>query len=134
MYTKLSLLLRSSFLLLFASIFLAACNSSDTADTGADTVTGVDMGDVTLLLTDAPTSEYDEVNVVAESVSLIGEGPEAHIMQRPAKFNLLDLRNTFRRISKARCRVGIGMALLPSASSRDWNRIWSISMPVHSLR
>lgn len=110
MYAKLPRLLRSSFLLLFTSIFLAACSSSDTTDTGtgtgSGTATGVEMGDVTLLLTDAPTSEYDEVNVVAESVTMIGEGPDAHLMNRPLRCNLLDLRNTFRKLSKTRAPVG----------------------------
>ena len=73
MYTKLSILLRSSFLLLLTTIFLTACESSDVADSS----TGVQTGEVTLLITDAPTSAYDEVNVVAESVTLIGEGQDA---------------------------------------------------------
>lgn len=99
---------RFSFLLLLISAFLTACSSDETADTGigSGTPTAVDTGDVTLLLTDAPTSAYDEVNVVAESVSLVGEGPEAQLMQRPARFNLLDLRNTFRKLSKCKARVG----------------------------
>ena len=102
MYTKLSILLRSSFVLLLTSIFLTACESSDTADSG----TGVQTGEVTLLITDAPTSAYDEVNVVAEEVTLIGEGQDAPLMKRHARFNLLDLRNTFRRLSKAKAPVG----------------------------
>lgn len=108
MYPTLSRFVHSCFLLLLTSIFLAACSSSETADsgTGTGTVTAIETGDVTLLITDAPTSEYDEVNVVAESVSLVGEGPEAHLMQRPARFNLLNLRNTFRKLSKAKARVG----------------------------
>ena len=101
---------RFYFLLLLAPIFLAACTSDETADAGTGTGTGiasgVDTGDVVLLLTDAPTSEYDEVNVVAESVELVGEGPAAQLMQRPARFNLLDLRNTFRKLSKCKARVG----------------------------
>lgn len=110
MYPILSRYVRSCFLLLLTSIFLAACSSSETADsvtgTGNGTVTAIETGDVTLLITDAPTSAYDEINVIAESVSLIGEGPEAPLMKRPARFNLLDLRNTFRKLSKAKARVG----------------------------
>ena len=102
MYTKLSILLRSSFLLLLTTIFLTACESSDVADSS----TGVQTGEVTLLITDAPTSAYDEVNVVAESVTLIGEGQDAPLMKRHARFNLLDLRNTFRRLSKCKAPVG----------------------------
>ena len=100
--------LRIYFLLLLTPIFLTACTSDETADAGTGTgiPAGVDTGDVILLLTDAPTSAYDEVNVVAESVELVGEGPSAQLMQRPARFNLLDLRNTFRKLSKCKARVG----------------------------
>jgi hypothetical protein len=61
-----------------------------------------------LLITDAPTSAYDEINVEAEQVSLVGEGlgKEAHLMSKSARFNLLDLRNTFRRLSKCQAPVG----------------------------
>ena len=108
MESRIPRLLRSSFYLLLISIFFTACSSDDTTatGTGSGTVTAVETGEVTLLLTDAPTSEYDEVNVVAESVSLVGEGPEAELMQRPARYNLLDLRNTFRKLAKARAREG----------------------------
>ncbi|UCB54417.1 MAG: DUF4382 domain-containing protein [Thiotrichales bacterium] len=110
MALKTSRLLLSSFLFILTPIFLTACSSSETADSGIGSgtslATGVETGDVTLLLTDAPTSAYDEVNVVAESVMLVGEGPDAHLMKRPAKFNLLDLRNTFRRLSKTKAPVG----------------------------
>ena len=86
---------RTFLLVLLSSALITACNSSDT-----------DSGDVSLLITDAPTSAYDEINVEAEQVSLVGEGHEAHLMNRSAKFNLLDLRNTFRRLSKTRAPVG----------------------------
>ena len=112
MYPSSPILPRSYFLLLLGSIFLAGCSSDEGADavgvsgTPGSTPTAVETGDVTLLLTDAPTSAYDEVNVVAESVTLVGEGAEAQLMKRPAKFNLLDLRNTFCRLSKAKAPVG----------------------------
>ena len=90
------------FLVLLSSALITACNSSDTTSPSS----GLDTGAVALLITDAPTSAYDEMNVVAEQVSLIGEGHEAHLMNRSARFNLLDLRNTFRRLSKTRAPVG----------------------------
>jgi len=87
-----------------SSALITACNSSEPTDSAS----ALDTGDVALLITDAPTSAYDEIIVEAEQVSLIGEGRgrEAHLMKRPAKFNLLDLRNTFRRLSKSRAPVG----------------------------
>ena len=90
------------FLVLLSSALITACNSSDTTSPSS----GLDTGAVALLITDNPTSAYDDMNVVAEQVSLIGEGHEAHLMKRQSKFNLLDLRNTFRRLSKSRARVG----------------------------
>ncbi len=99
---------RTWLFLLLTPMFLAACSSEEAADagTGTGTPAAVDMGDVTLLITDAPTSAYDEVNVTAESVSLVGEGQEAPLMNRSQRFNLLDLRNTFRKLSRCKARVG----------------------------
>ena len=93
---------RSCILVLMSSALITACNSSDTTSSSS----ALDTGAVALLITDKPTHAYDEINVVAEQVSLIGEGREAHLMKRQAKFNLLDLRNTFRRLSKSRAPVG----------------------------
>jgi len=93
---------RSFLLVLLSSALITACNSSDTTSSSSN----LDTGAVALLITDAPTSAYDEINVEAEQVSLIGEGHEAHLMNRSARFNLLDLRNTFRRLSKCEAPVG----------------------------
>jgi len=108
MYPRISCFLRSLFFLTLTSTFLAACTSEETADAGGGTVipSAVDTGEVTLLITDNPNSEYDEVNVTAESVSLIGEGVEVPLMTRSQRFNLLDLRNTFRKLSRCEARVG----------------------------
>ena len=105
---NISRFLRSCFFLTLTSTFLAACSSDEAADsgTGSGTPVAVDTGDVTLLLTDAPNSYYDEVNVVAEQVSLVDGDREEHLMSRPQRFNLLDLRNSFCRVSKAKARVG----------------------------
>ena len=95
---------RSFILVLLSSALITACNSSDTTSSGS----ALDTGAVALLITDAPTSAYDEINVVTEQVTLIGEGrgKEAHLMTKTVTFNLLDLRNTFRRLSKSRAPVG----------------------------
>ena len=44
--------------------------------------------------------------MTAESVSPVGEGHEAELMDRSQRFNLLDLRNTFRKLRKCKVRVG----------------------------
>ena len=95
---------RSFILVLLSSALITACNSSDTSSSSSN----LDTGAVALLITDAPTSAYDEINVVTEQVTLIGEGrgKEAHLMTKTVTFNLLDLRNTFRRLSKSRAPVG----------------------------
>ena len=95
---------RSFLLVLLSSALITACNSSDTTSSSS----GLDTGAVALLITDAPTSAYDEINVVTEQVTLIGEGrgKEAHLMTKTVIFNLLDLRNTFRRLSKCKAPVG----------------------------
>jgi len=104
MFTSISPFSRSFLLVLLSSALITACNSSDTTSSSS----GLDTGAVALLITDAPTSAYDEINVVTEQVTLIGEGrgKEAHLMTKTVIFNLLDLRNTFRRLSKSRAPVG----------------------------
>ena len=104
MFTSISPFFRFSLLVLLGSALITACNSSDTTSSGS----ALDTGAVALLITDAPTSAYDEINVVTEQVTLIGEGrgKEAHLMTKTVTYNLLDLRNTFRRLSKSRAPVG----------------------------
>lgn len=104
MFTSISPISRSFLLVLLGSALITACNSSDPTSASSE----LDTGAVALLITDAPTSAYDEINVVTEQVTLIGEGrgKEAHLMTKTVTFNLLDLRNTFRRLSKSRAPVG----------------------------
>jgi hypothetical protein len=105
MYVNISSSLRSCLLVLLAPVFITACNSSDSASSG-DIATGFESGEVTLLVTDAPNSEFDEVNVWTDSMSLVGDGHDARLLNKETKIKLLDLRNSFARLSKAKVRAG----------------------------
>jgi hypothetical protein len=86
-------------------LFITACNSSDSASSG-DIASGFESGEVTLLVTDAPTSEFDEVNVITDSMSLVGDGYDAQLLNKETRIKLLDLRNSFSRLSKRKVRAG----------------------------
>jgi hypothetical protein len=86
---------------MFLPLFVTACGSSDSADTAA-----FDTGDVTLLVTDAPNSEFDEVNVYTDSMELMGEGQNVRLLKKRTKIKLLDLRNSFARLSRTRVPAG----------------------------
>jgi hypothetical protein len=92
-------------LALFAPLFITACNSSDSASSG-DIASGFESGEVTLLVTDAPTSEFDEVNVYTDSMELMGEGQNVRLLKKQTKIKLLDLRNSFSRLSRTEVPVG----------------------------
>lgn len=102
MFPSISPFSRSCLFVLLSSVLITACNSSDTTSSAS----ALDTGDVALLITDGPTADFDEVNVVADSVILIGEGPDAHLMTQPVTINLLDLRNSFSMLSDTDAPVG----------------------------
>lgn len=54
---------------------------------------GSGSGRISLLLTDGPTAQFDQVNITVDSVQLLGEGPDVYLTSQPMTFNLLDLRN-----------------------------------------
>ena len=105
MFVNSSRSLRSCLLVLLAPLFITACNSSDSASSG-DIASGFESGEVTLLVTDAPTSEFDEVNVITDSMSLVGDGYDAQLLNKETRIKLLDLRNSFSRLSKRKVRAG----------------------------
>ncbi|MGD8801864.1 MAG: DUF4382 domain-containing protein [Gammaproteobacteria bacterium] len=125
--------MRSCLLALLAPLFITACNSSDSASSGnGDLASGYDSGEVTLLVTDAPSSEFDEVNVITDSMSLVGEGSEVHLLKKRSKIKLLDLRNSFARLSRKRVPVGtyhkfrmsvVGVELIKRHWDKDGNMV-----------
>ena len=64
MFPSISPFSRSCLLVLMSSALITACNSSEPTDSAS----ALDTGDVALLITDAPTSAYDEIIVEAEQV------------------------------------------------------------------
>lgn len=89
-------LLRLSFVLLASVVTLYGCSQSNDSGTGR----------VALLLTDAPTDQFDQVNISVDSVRLIGEGPDVYLVSEPQTFNLLDLRNTSTLLANEDVPVG----------------------------
>jgi hypothetical protein len=63
----------------------AAANNTNTATTGQ----------VSLLLTDKPSEDFDQINITVNSWQLLGDGNPVVLSDTVATFNLLDLRNSF---------------------------------------
>ncbi|MCK5395088.1 MAG: DUF4382 domain-containing protein, partial [Gammaproteobacteria bacterium] len=82
-------------------LVLASCSSSD----GGNSAT---TGRVSLLITDAPTDEFDQVNLTVESISFLGEddGHETIIFNESRVVNLLALQNHSDIIATAVIPVG----------------------------
>jgi len=83
MLFKIAGFIRVLFLLLAASALVQAC----TQDNGSGS------GRVSILLTDDPTTDFDQVNITLDSIQLTGEGPDVFLSNQATTFNLLDLRN-----------------------------------------
>lgn len=81
---------------------IAACSSSNetsavsaqTSDTAGESNTAI-TGQVSLLLTDKPTEDFDEINITVNSWSLLGDGDPVLLSDAVETFNLLDLRNSY---------------------------------------
>lgn len=78
---------------LFALLLLASCSSSDGGN--SDTGTTATTGRVSLLITDAPTDDFDQVNLTVESISFLGEddGHETIVFDESRIVDLLALQN-----------------------------------------
>lgn len=79
------------FVLALNSVLLAGCSSDDAQTTSASATTGR----VSLLLTDKPTDDFDQINITVNSWQLLGDGAPVLLSDTVETINLLDLRNSF---------------------------------------
>jgi Domain of unknown function (DUF4382) len=79
-----SIVFVSTALLMFA-VILSACTGSGLGTTGQ----------VTLLLKDKPSEDFDQINITVNSWQLLGNGAPVVLSDSVETFNLLDLRNSF---------------------------------------
>ncbi len=77
--------------LLFIALVLASCGASD----GGSATDAATTGRVSLLITDAPTDDFDQVNLTVESISFLGEddGHETIVFDGSRVVDLLALQN-----------------------------------------
>ena len=104
--------LYTPFFLFLLSAFLISCGGgSDTASVDGN---NVQTGRVSLLITDGPTDEFDQVNVTLESISFISEedgddsstGHETVVFDQSEIINLLALENYSDLLSTTLIPVG----------------------------
>ncbi len=69
----------------------AACSSGGGGGGGSDAATSDGTGSVALLLTDAPTDIFDEINVTVIKAELLSDGGRVTLFEGNRTFNLLDL-------------------------------------------
>lgn len=103
-----SLQIIKSILILFVFTVLASCSSSDTSTANAET------GRVSLLITDAPSVVFDQVNLTIESISFIPADEEAEgeaskeivLFDETREVNLLALQNYSDLLATTKVAVG----------------------------
>jgi len=84
---------RLACLTLVAALFLSACGSSSSSDP-VDATPVATTGMVGILFTDAPTDDYDEINLNVVKAILIGDDEKQEIVFEGSEpVNLLDLEN-----------------------------------------
>ena len=85
---------RPAFLTLVAALFLSACGGSSSSSDPVDPPPVATTGMVGILFTDAPTDDYDEINLNVVKAILIGEDEKQEIVFEGSEpVNLLDLEN-----------------------------------------
>jgi len=85
---------------LVAGLFLAASLLQlDGCSSGSDVFTNAnanpDTGQVSLLLKDKPSEDFDQINITVNSWQLLGDGDPVVLSDTVETFNLLDFRNSF---------------------------------------
>jgi hypothetical protein len=85
---------------MIAGVFLAVsllqfAGCSSTSDTAAGNTNSATTGQVSLLLTDKPSEDFDQINITVNSWQLLGAGDPVVLSDTVETFNLLDLRNSF---------------------------------------
>ena len=92
---------RMTVAVLAVTSFLAACggnsNSSSSNSNNPPPVTSTPMGTVVLLLTDAPSEDFSEINLEITEAKLIGGAEEQIIFSGNKVVNLLDLQHLDRK-------------------------------------
>lgn len=87
--------IKSLLSIFFLGLFFAVvtgCSSGDSTSTSANTTTGT--GNVALLLTDAPSDIFEEINITVIKAELLSDSGKATLFEGERTFNLLDLTDS----------------------------------------
>jgi len=98
-------LVKTFFILLVLTV-LSSCGSSDSSNGNASSS---NTGRVSLLLTDGPTDDFDQINITLESISFLSdddEAPEVVLFEETRVINLLALQNYSDWLSTTTVPVG----------------------------
>ena len=79
------------FLISFLSLVFAALSSCGSGDFTNGSNTSSDTGNVALLLTDAPSDIFEEINITVTMAELVSDSGQVTIFEGSRTFNLLDL-------------------------------------------
>ncbi len=78
------------FTLLFAALLFAACSETSSSVRSS---TGTGTGSIGVFLTDAPSDDFDEINVTITKIELIGSGGRIVVFEGSETVDLKDLEN-----------------------------------------
>ena len=75
----------------FFAVILTACGGGSSGGSGANNATDSGTGRVSVLLTDGPTDQFDQIKVTVTSVQLLGEAAPVTLSDRTETVDLLHL-------------------------------------------